>query len=141
MPYEQIYFVYKKIIIIVSNTLKLKTILFILFALTLSFKGFAQSFEGRVVYSAAFKSKVPQVSDKQMTELMGGRQEYFIKGAEYFSTSNGTLFEWQRYVKNDDKYYMKFSNAEKAYWYDATVNKYYRVDVPFCFHFEMVARL
>ncbi|MEI9910986.1 MAG: hypothetical protein WDO71_15730 [Bacteroidota bacterium] len=52
-----------------------------LFAIT----SFGQTFEGKIVYTNSYKSKMPNVTDEQFTTMMGSSQEYFIKNGDYKS--------------------------------------------------------
>ena len=98
-------------------------IFFSLFLLILTNSVFAQSFEGKIVYSTTLQSKVSGVTDEQLSAMMGKTQQYFIKGGEYFSTADGTFFQWQRYISKENKYYLKYANSENAYWYDGAINR------------------
>lgn len=82
----------------------------------------AQSFEGKIVYSNAIKSKIPNVSDAQFTTMMGNTLNYYIKGGDYKSEMNGTMMQWQLYVNADNKLYSKMSNSEAVLWNDGAVN-------------------
>ena len=54
---------------------------------------FGQNFEGKIIYSNAYKSKNPQMTDQQWTSMMGSTHEYLIKGGNYKSIANGTLVQ------------------------------------------------
>jgi hypothetical protein len=96
--------------------------IFIALLMLLSIAGFAQTFEGEIVYANKYKSKSMMVSDDQITSMMGAKQSYFMKGAEYKSVMNGKLFEWQMYVSKDNKLYSKMGSSDKIYWNDASKN-------------------
>ncbi len=83
---------------------------------------FGQSFEGEIIYKNSLKSKKPKMTDEQWTQMMGSKQEYFIKEGSYKSISNGTLAQWQIYDNKENKIYSKGSNSEIALWNDASVN-------------------
>jgi len=70
-----------------------KTITFLVAAI-FAITSFGQSFEGKIVYQNAYKSKIPNVTDEQFTTMMGSTQEYFIKNGDYRSVANGSLFQW-----------------------------------------------
>ena len=72
----------------------------------------AQHFEGKIIYQNKYKSKIAAVSDEQLTGMMGSRQEYFIKGGNYKSVTDGTYLQWQIYVNRDNRLYNKFSNSD-----------------------------
>lgn len=98
-----------------------KTIAFLLAAL-FSFSTFGQTFEGKIVYNNTYRSKIPNVTDEQLTTMMGSTQEYFIKNGDYKSVSNGAFFQWQLYVNNDNKLYNKMANSETLLWNDGATN-------------------
>jgi hypothetical protein len=86
--------------------------LFIVFALTMSMS-FAQSFEGKISYTNAYKSKIPNVNDQQLTDMMGASQEYLVKGGDY---------KWQLYINKDNKIYSKMTSSPAALWTDCSEN-------------------
>ena len=83
---------------------------------------FAQSFEGKITYQNSFKSKLPNLKDEQLNSMMGTKQDYYIKGGNYKSATNGTLSQWQIYINKDNKIYSKMSNSETILWTDGSVN-------------------
>ena len=87
-----------------------KTITFLV-ATFLAITSFGQSFEGKIVYQCTYKSKFPNVSDEQLTQLMGSTQEYLIKDGDYKSITNGASFQWQLYRHADNKLYSKIANS------------------------------
>lgn len=89
-------------------------------ALVLSASVSAQTFEGEIVYKTTYKSKVANLTDAQLTSMMGSSLEYFIKGDKYLSRTNGTYFQWQLYVPTDNKIYNKLSTSERATQVDAS---------------------
>lgn len=82
----------------------------------------AQPFEGKIVYENAYRSKVPNVSDEQFNTMMGTTQEYLIKGGNYKSVMGGSMFQWQLYRNDENKLYMKMSNAPAVFWKDGSEN-------------------
>jgi hypothetical protein len=82
----------------------------------------AQHFEGKIVYRNSFKSKIPGLTDAQFTEMIGTTQDYFIKGGDYRSTTNGTFFQWQVYLNKDNKLYSKVTNSPVVLWNDCAEN-------------------
>jgi len=78
----------------------------------------SQYFEGKVVYQNSYKSKRPNVTDAQFTSVMGSKQDYFIKGGNYKSVSNGTVSIWQIYINKDNKLYNKYTDSETIFWID-----------------------
>lgn len=83
---------------------------------------FGQSFEGEIIYRNSLKSKNPKMTDEQWTQMMGSKQEYFIKQGNYKSVTNGTMTQWQIYNNKENKVYTKMSNSETVLWNDASVN-------------------
>jgi len=82
----------------------------------------AQSFEGKITSQNAIKSKLTNITDAQFSSMMGTRQEYFIKGGNYKSVTNGTMSPWQLYINKGNKLYNKMTSVETIYWIDATSN-------------------
>jgi hypothetical protein len=96
--------------------------LFLVLALILSSTyGFSQFYEGEIIYTNSFKSKNPQLTDLQWTTMLGSTQEFYIKGGDYKSITNGTLLQWQLYSNKDNKLYNKMSNSETAFWNDGNI--------------------
>ena len=102
--------------------MKTKTLLFLL-AIFCMATSFAQTFEGKITYKNKYKSKMPNVTDAQLTSMMGGKYEYYIKNGNYKSTTNGLMLQWQLYVNKDNKLYNKMASTETLTWYDGAVNK------------------
>ena len=98
-----------------------KTITFLL-ATLFAIASFGQTFEGKIVYKNTYKSKLPNVTDEQFTNMMGSTQEYFIKNGDYKSVANGSLFQSQLYVNKDNKLYNKMANSETLLWNDGATN-------------------
>jgi len=94
-------------------------ILFIAIACT---SMYAQDFEGKVVYSNTYTSKVPNIPNQQFNAMMGSTQEYFIKDGDYKSTMNGTFVQWQLYINKDNKLYNKIATTTSILWNDGAIN-------------------
>jgi hypothetical protein len=62
------------------------------------------------------------MTDEQWAQMMGAKQEYFIKDGDYKSVTNGTMAQWQIYNNKENKVYTKMSNSETVLWNDASVN-------------------
>jgi len=92
-----------------------------LFTVITSMSIYGQSFEGKILYANAYKSKNPKMTDQQWNSMMGTTQEYLIKVGDYKSISNGTLVQWQLYINKDNKLYTKMSNSETAFWNDGSI--------------------
>ena len=83
---------------------------------------FGQSFEGEIIYQNALKSKNPKITDEQWTQMIGIKQEFFIKQGNYKSLTNGTMALWQIYNNKENKVYTKMNNSETVLWNDASIN-------------------
>jgi hypothetical protein len=96
-----------------------KLIVLLTFAVTTSF---AQSFEGVIKYKNSYKIKIPTLTNEQFTAMMGTNIDYFIKGGNYKTTTNGNYLLWQLYISKDGKLYNKTANSPTILWNDVTVN-------------------
>jgi len=96
-----------------------KVIVFFLMVL-IAGTSFGQSFEGKIVYKNTYKSKIPNVTDEQITTMMGSKQEYFIKNGDYKSILNGSYIQWQLYLNKENKLYNKTSDTEVITTVDAS---------------------
>jgi hypothetical protein len=95
------------------------TFLFIILSVLTSY---SQTFEGEIVYQNTYKSHMPNLSDQQLTEMIGSKQEYYIKKGNYKSVTNGNYAQWQLYVNADNKLYTKVSNTDTLLWNDGNEN-------------------
>ncbi len=95
--------------------------LLVLLLTTVSF-AFGQDFEGKVIYKNEYTSKIANVTNEQFSSMMGTTQEYLIKGGDYKSSTNGTLFQWQLYINKDNKLYTKMATSPSVLWNDGSVN-------------------
>ncbi len=100
----------------------MKKILTLLFVFTAMSMSIAQSFEGKILYSNTYKSKIPNVNDQQLTDMMGAKQEYLMKGGDYKSISDGSMIQWQLYINKDNKLYNKMAASPAALWNDCAEN-------------------
>lgn len=82
----------------------------------------AQTFEGKLVYQNSYISKLAQVKSEQFNAMMGTTQEYFIKGGNYKSVTNGSFAQMQLYVQSDNKLYNKLATSDTLYWMDGKSN-------------------
>jgi hypothetical protein len=82
-----------------------------------------QNFEGKITYQATFKSKIPNVTDEMFTSIMGSVQDYIIKGGNFKNIANGTMFQWQTYVNEDNKIYSKLANSPSILYNEGSENK------------------
>ncbi len=99
----------------------MKRSLTFLLAAFLSTVCYGQAFEGKIVYKNSYSSKMPNVTDQQLTTMMGPTQEYYIKGGDYKNTSDGSLLEWQLYSNRENKLYTKMAYSDTLLWNDAAV--------------------
>lgn len=97
------------------------TIIFAVLATTITALG--QKFEGKITYQNSYKSKIPNLTDERFGNMLGTKQEYYIKSGNYKSVTNGTLAQWQLYVNADNRLYNKMSNSETIFWNDASINE------------------
>jgi len=79
-------------------------------------------FEGEIVYKNKYQSKIPAVSDEQLTSMLGTETRYNIKGGNYKTICNGSFLQWQLYVNKDNKLYNKFAMSESLLWNDCNAN-------------------
>lgn len=89
----------------------------------ISVSAVAQNFEGKINYQNTFKSKIPNVTDEMLTQMMGTSLEYNMKEGNYKTISNGTFLLWQLYLQKENKVYSKFSNSNSIFWNDGAENK------------------
>ncbi|HET9486156.1 MAG TPA: hypothetical protein VFO54_01910 [Chryseosolibacter sp.] len=82
----------------------------------------SQSFEGKILYQNTYKSKSPNVTDEQISQMLGTEQEYLIKEGNYKSSSNGTFLLWSLYISKDNKLYAKMANSPAIFWRDGAEN-------------------
>ena len=99
-----------------------KAINLFLAVLAISAAAHGQQFEGKITYQNTYKSKIPNLTDKQFSAMLGTRQEYFIKGGNYKSLTNGTVAKWQLYINADNRIYNKSSNSRTISWDDASTD-------------------
>lgn len=83
---------------------------------------FGQTFQGKITYQNSYISKLPNLTSEQFTTMMGSTQNYIIKGGDYKSSANGTMFQWQLYINKDNKLYNKMSNSETIFWNEGAKN-------------------
>jgi hypothetical protein len=107
---------------LLTNSNMKSTLLILLTAFLTTISSYGQSFEGKIVYSNTYKSKMPNVTDEQFTSMMGSTQEYYIKNGDYKTVANGSYFQSQNYINNENKLYTKMANSEAFLWNDAATN-------------------
>lgn len=87
----------------------------------ISLSSSAQNFEGKILYSATYKSKSSKITNEQLASMLGTRKQYFVRGGDYKTISNGTLGEWQLYINSENRLYNKKSDSEILEWDDGSV--------------------
>ena len=100
--------------------MRLLICLFFVFATTATF---AQNFEGKIVYENSYKSKIPAVTDEQFVAMLGNKQDYYIKGNNYKSVTNGQFVKSQLYRGAENKSYTLTAKSDTLYWQDFSENK------------------
>ena len=101
--------------------IKLIQVSLLAFLLTSNIK--AQSFEGKIMYSNNYQSKVPNYSSEQLNNLMGTQQVYVIKGNNYKSAFNGAFIKLQMYRGDENKSYTLTGKNDTLYCEDYNTNK------------------
>ena len=97
-------------------------IFFIQFIILISNLSFSQNFEGKITYANNYKSKIENISDLQLTAMMGETQEFYIKNGNYKSILNGNYLLWQLYSNKENKLYNKFAISPAIFWNDCKEN-------------------
>lgn len=91
-------------------------------SLLVSLSSSSQSFEGRITYTNSYQSKMTNVSDEQLSQMMGSEQDFYIKGGKYKSIVNGTSLEYLLYLPEANKLYTKMPGSDVLLWGDASKN-------------------
>jgi len=99
--------------------MKASLLLFLMFTATT----LRAQFEGEIIYKNKYQSKIPAVSDEQLTAMLGIESQYYIKGGNYKTICNGSFLQWQLYVNKDNKLYNKFAMSESLLWNDCSSDK------------------
>jgi hypothetical protein len=81
-----------------------------------------QPFEGEIVYANTYVSKLPGLTDDRLRDLLGDKQEYYIKGPRYRSVTNGGLVQVQVYEPRSNRVYNRRPGNDTLYWIDAAAN-------------------
>lgn len=101
--------------------MKNKLILLAALVLSIAF-AYGQNFEGEIIYSNHFTSKMQNFTDEQLGAMIGTKQEYLIKGGNYKSFLNGQSITMQLYDYKTNRIYNRKSNSDTLYWFDASKN-------------------
>jgi len=75
----------------------------------------AQNFEGEIVYKVSVTSKMQDVTDMQLSIMMGTRQNYFFKSGNYKVIINGSVFNMQFYNVASNTLITKLSTSDTLY--------------------------
>ncbi len=98
-----------------------KITIFVLLFFT-AVKGYCQNFEGEIIYKNYITSKIESYTDEQLGQLVGTKQEYFIKNGCYKSFLNGVSITMQSYDYKTNKIYSRTPKSDTLYWFEASVN-------------------
>ncbi len=107
----------------------MKRFILLLLLLTAHACACAQYFEGAIIYSNTYKSKNKEVSDQELSQMMGSRQEYVIKNGNYKSVTNGSFFQWQLYLSGKNALYNKTARSAQPGVIDASMSDEPALDV------------
>jgi len=91
--------------------------------LLITSKNFSQVFEGKIMYSIAYKSKMNITSSEQLTLLLGSKQAYVIKNGNYKSAYNGKFIKLQIYRSDENRNYSLTAKSDTLYYEDYSKNK------------------
>ena len=105
----------------INNKMRITSAIFLLLSF-ICIAGIAQNFEGKLKYQNTYKSKIPNVTDDALSQMMGSSLEYHFKDGNYRINTNGTVLQWQLYRLEDSRVYTKFSNSASILWNDVTTN-------------------
>lgn len=82
----------------------------------------AQYFEGKIVYSNTFNSKIKALNNTQLQYIVGSKMDYYIKGCNYKSISNGHSVTMQLYDCSSNRVYNQTPKSDTLYWFSAAIN-------------------
>ena len=77
------------------------------------------AFEGEIVYANTYKSKNPKLKVQQLSDMLGAKHNYFIKGGDYKTVTNGIFAQWQLYINSENKIYNKMASSDTVFWANA----------------------
>lgn len=93
-----------------------------LLSILISTASFGQTFEGKITYESSFESAHPdKVTPQEWTNLIGWKQELYIKNGNYKYVTNGSFCQWKVYVNADNKIYTKVEKSDTLLWNDASL--------------------
>jgi hypothetical protein len=97
-------------------------VLFFVTLLLMSNVMYSQSFEGEIIYTNRFNSRMKNFTDEQLGMMIGTKQEYLIKGGNYKSFLNGQSITMQLYDYKTNRIYNRTPKSDTLYWFDASAN-------------------
>jgi hypothetical protein len=100
----------------------MKSKLIILVCLFFAASAEGQNFQGEIVYANSYKSNIKTLTDEQLGQMIGTKQEYLIKGGSYRSYLNGVSVTMQQYDSKTNRMYNKTPKSDTLYWFDASIN-------------------
>jgi len=83
---------------------------------------YGQNFEGKIIYSNHFTSKMKNITNGQLDTIIGTMEEYFIKGGNYKLFLNGQSVKMKLYDYKTNRIYNKTFKTDTLFWFDASVN-------------------
>lgn len=101
--------------------MRTKSIFLVFFTLSALFV-YGQNFEGEIIYANHFTSKIKNYTNEQLGDMIGTKQEYFIKGGNYKSFLNGQAVTMQLYDHKTNRFYNRTTKSDTLYWFDASTN-------------------
>ncbi len=104
-----------------NRSLKVSPFLILFIVLSGSFlaQTVTPSFEGEIVYANTYKSKNPKLKEQQLAAMLGSTHNYFIKGGDYKTVTNGMFAQWQLYINKENRIYNKMASSDTVFWANA----------------------
>jgi hypothetical protein len=84
----------------------------------------AQSFEGVILYQNKYQSKIPNVSNEQLSNSLGSKQKELISSTgDYKNVFNGGFIKEQLYKSDENKAYTLLASSDIWYYEDYGKNR------------------
>jgi hypothetical protein len=99
-----------------KNQKMINKILLFTLLLLLSNIVYSQTFEGEIIYTNHFTSRIKNFTDEQLGTMIGTKQEYLIKGGNYKSFLNGQSIAMQLYDYKTNRIYNRTPKSDTLYW-------------------------
>jgi len=77
-------------------------------------------FEGKIVYEHKFKAKVSNINLQVLKNYLGNGSTLLFKQGNYYHKYNGGQYEFDLYIRTDNKAYLKKRNNDTIFWSDCT---------------------